>query len=98
MRALLCCVSVGLSLAAFAFPAHAQDAQKLVEQYLKAEGGSKALSRIQTVSIEGTFTNPGDGKSGTYTFSTKLPNRFYTELVSGDVTLIEALQRKIRMA
>jgi hypothetical protein len=94
MRVLWCSVSIGLSLASFAFPARAQDAQKLVEQYLKAEGGSKALSRIQTVSIEGTFTNPTDGKSGTYTFSTKLPNRFYTELVSGDVTLIEAYNGK----
>jgi outer membrane lipoprotein-sorting protein len=94
MRVPLCFVSVVLTVAVLAFPARAQDAQKLVDQYLKAEGGSKALSRIQTLSIEGTFTNPADRKSGTYTFSTKLPNRFYTELVSGDVTLIEAYNGK----
>ena len=72
----------------------AQDAQKIVEQYIKAEGGSKALSHIQTLSIEGTFTNPADGKSGSYTFKTKSPNRYYAELVSGDLTVIEAYNGK----
>jgi hypothetical protein len=83
-----------VSALATAHASRAQDAQKLVDQYVKAEGGSKALSRIQTLSMEGTFTNAADGKSGTYTFETKLPNRYYSELVSGDLTLIEAYNGK----
>ena len=73
--------------------ARSQDAAKIVEQYIKAEGGSKALSKIQTLTLEGTFTT-ADGKSGTYTLNTKLPNRYYSELVLGDRTLIEAYNGK----
>lgn len=83
-----------LGVTASGAAARAQDAEKLVDQYIKAEGGSKALSRIQAMTLEGTFTNPADGKSGTYTFKTKLPNRYYSELVTGDVALIEAYNGK----
>jgi hypothetical protein len=93
MRFCLYSTLITLTLAVAALPAHAQDAQKIVDQYVKAEGGSKALSRVQTLTIEGTFTT-ADGKSGTYTLNTKLPNRYYSELVSGDVTLIEAYNGK----
>src|SRR6266481_5044327 len=77
----------------FAQPARSQDAQKIVDQYIKAAGGSKALSKAATVIIEGTFHTP-DGKNGTYTLNTKLPNRYYSELVIGDVSLIEAYNGK----
>ena len=74
-------------------PARAQDAEKIVSQYLKTAGGSKAWSKVRTLSLEGTFTRP-DGTSGTYTFATRFPNRYYSELVSGDLTLIEAYNGK----
>lgn len=74
--------------------AHAQDPAKIADQYIKAAGGSKALSKIQTMILEGTFTNAADGKSGAYTFDTKLPNRYYTELLLGDKNVIEAYNGK----
>ena len=77
----------------FVASARAQDAQKLVDQYIKAAGGSKTLSKAQTITLEGTF-NTAEGKSGTYTLSTKLPNRYYSELVAGDTTWIEAYNGK----
>jgi hypothetical protein len=83
-----------LLLAPLATPSHAQDAAKIVDQYIKAEGGSKALSRLQTLTLEGAFTNAADGKPGTYTFDTKFPNRYYSELVAGDRSLIEAYNGK----
>ena len=67
----------------------AQDAGKIVEQYVKATGGPKVISRIQSLAIEGTFT-AADGKAGTYALETKLPNRYYLELVTGDRSWIEA--------
>ena len=73
--------------------ARAQDAQKIVEQYIKAAGGSKALSKTQTLTLEGTF-HAADGKAGTYTLTTKLPNRYYSELLLGDTTEIEAYNGK----
>lgn len=74
--------------------AQAQDPAKIVSEYVKAAGGSKALSKIHTETLEGAFSNPADGKPSTYTFSLKLPNRYYTEFVLGDNTLIEAYNGK----
>ena len=71
----------------------AQEPSKIVDQYVKAAGGGRALSKIQTLSLEGTFTTD-DGKSGTYTFDTKLPNRYYLELLVGEQNLIEAYNGK----
>ena len=72
----------------------AQDPLKIADQYIKASGGSKTLSKIQTMTLEGTITSAPDGKQGTYTFNTKLPNRYYSELVIGDKPLIEAYNGK----
>jgi hypothetical protein len=73
--------------------ADAQDANKLVEQYLKAAGGSQALGKIQSLKIEGTIAG-GDGRVGTYTLSVKAPNRYYSELVVGGKSSIEAYNGK----
>jgi hypothetical protein len=79
-------------------PVHAQDAAKIVNEYVKAAGGSRALSRVQTISIDGTVTSPGqgtsDGISGTYTLDTKMPNRYYSELILGGKSIIEAYNGK----
>ncbi len=73
--------------------ARGQEAEKIVEQYVKAAGGGRALARIQTLTLEGTFTSD-DGKMGTYTLDTKLPNRYYSELLVGERNLIEAYNGK----
>jgi hypothetical protein len=83
-----------LMLAILSTPARAQDAEKIIDQYVKAQGGSKLLSKVQTLTMEGTITNATDGKSGTYTVDTKLPNRYYSELVVGDRNVIEAYNGK----
>jgi len=82
---LYCCV--------FLPTARSQEPAKIVEQYVKAVGGGHALSKIRTLALEGTFTTD-DGKSGTFTLDTKLPNRYYMELLVGDRNLIEAYNGK----
>src|SRR6267143_1364316 len=82
-----------LLCAVFAPVAVCQEPGKIVDQYVKAAGGGKALSRIQTLTLEGTFTSD-DGKSGTYTLDTKLPNRYYSELLVGEKNVIEAYNGK----
>jgi hypothetical protein len=72
----------------------AQEPAKIADQYVKAAGGSKVLSKIHTMTLEGTFTNTADGKSGTYTLDTKLPNRYYSELVVADKNVIAAYNGK----
>ena len=94
MRTRLLIALIVLILAAGMRPARAQEEPgKIVEQYVKAAGGSKALGRIQTLILEGAFTSD-DGKTGTYTLDTKLPNRYYSELLTGDKNLIEAYNGK----
>jgi hypothetical protein len=70
-----------------------QESGKIAEQYVKAAGGGRALARIQTLTLEGSFTSD-DGKSGTYTLDTKLPNRYYSELLVGEKNQIEAYNGK----
>src|SRR5258707_15731347 len=89
MRTRLFTIPIALMLAGWACPAGAQEARKIVEQYVKAAGGGKALARIQTLTLEGTFTTD-DGKSGMYKLDTKLPIRYYSELLVGEKNLIEA--------
>jgi len=45
------------------------------------------------LTLEGTFTSD-EGKTGTYTLDTKLPNRYYSELLAGEKNLIEAYNGK----
>ncbi|MFI5096795.1 MAG: outer membrane lipoprotein carrier protein LolA [Candidatus Acidiferrales bacterium] len=82
----LCLAGAGVGLA--------QDANKIIEQYLKAAGGNKSISRIQTVSIDGAFSNGSEAKPGTFTFRAKQPNRYYTEIQSEGKTLIESYNGK----
>jgi hypothetical protein len=75
-------------------PCGAQDAGKIIEQYAKAIGGSKALSKLQTVSIDGTVSSGSDAKPGTYSLRVKQPNRYYSEIRGDGSTLIESYNGK----
>src|SRR5216684_1453973 len=93
MRTRLLTILIASILTGGTCPGRAQEAGKIVEQYVKAAGGGKALARIQTLTLEGAFTSDG-GKMGTYTVDTKLPNRYYSELMVGEKNLIEAYNGK----
>ncbi len=86
MRTRLFTTLLALMLTDVAYPARAQEAEKIVDQYVKAAGGARALAKIQTLTLEGTF-RADDGKTGTYTLDTKLPNRYYSELLVGEKNL-----------
>ncbi len=73
---------------------HAQDPGKIINQYVKAAGGSGKLSKLQTLSLEGSLTRVSDGKTGTFTLDTKTPNRYYMELFAGDQPEILAYNGK----
>ncbi len=85
---------IALLLTAGSYPARAQEEPgKVVDQYVQAAGGGRALAKIQTLTLEGNFTSD-DGKTGTYTLDTRLPNRYYSELLVGEKNLIEAYNGK----
>ena len=81
-------------LLASAISSRAQDANKIIEQYLKAAGGSKALAKLQTISLDGSFSGNADAKPGTYSFRAKQPNRYYSEIRTEGKTLIESYNGK----
>ena len=75
-------------------PVRAEEASKIVDQYIKAAGGAKAIAKIQALEIEGGFTSASNGKTGAFMFAAKLPNRYYSELIAGDKSWIEAYNGK----
>src|SRR5271170_1441529 len=77
----------------FCAAAHAQEPEKIIGQYLKAAGGRKVLSKIQTISLEGTFPS-SESVPGTFTFYLKSPNRYYSELIVDSKPVIEAYNGK----
>src|SRR5580692_6982341 len=85
---------VAFVLLCVAAPLHAQDAAKILNQYVKASGGVRALSKIQTITLEGTVAAQNGAKPGAYTFDIKLPNRYYSEMVMGDQSWIESFNGK----
>jgi len=72
----------------------AQSAQKIVDEYVHAEGGAKALAKIQTASITGNLVDDSTGQSGTYSLITKAPDKFYSEIIIEPHRLIEAYNGK----
>jgi outer membrane lipoprotein-sorting protein len=60
---------------------HAQTPQKIIDDYLHAEGGAKALTKIQTVTITGNLREGSAEVSGSYSLITKAPNKFYSEIL-----------------
>jgi hypothetical protein len=78
----------------FPFVSCAQDASKIIDQSVKAAGGTKNLSKVQTLLIDGSIQASGDATPGTYSFRVKLPNRYYTEIRDGGKTVIEAYNGK----
>src|ERR1700730_996487 len=89
MRTILLRAIISLIPACIIIPAHAQDASKIVDQYIKAAGGSKTLAKVNTLKLEGTFAHDANEKAGTYTLIPKQPNRYYSELVDADRISIE---------
>ncbi len=68
----------------------AQTAQNIIERYLRAAGGAKALAQVQTASIAGSLTEEATGQTGSYALVTKSPNRFYLEIIAGPGRTVEA--------
>ncbi|MGA8144718.1 MAG: hypothetical protein WB987_12580 [Candidatus Acidiferrales bacterium] len=75
-------------------PCFAQSPQKIVDEYVHAAGGAKALARIQSTAISGSLTDDATGKSGSYSLITKAPNKFYSEIVVELNRLIESYNGK----
>jgi hypothetical protein len=54
-------------------PAQAQSGDKIVDQYINAIGGKKAVGQIASTALTGIVTS-ADGRTGEFTQQTKRPN------------------------
>jgi hypothetical protein len=79
-----------IALFSFVASASAQNAQKVIEDYLRAEGGAKVLGQVQTESLAGSLTEAASGKTGSFSMIVKSPNRLYLELIAGEDRTVEA--------
>jgi hypothetical protein len=59
----------------------AQTPQKIIDEYLRAEGGAKALAKIQSLTVAGSLREESTDTNGSYSLITKAPNKFYSEIV-----------------
>ncbi|HEY7334682.1 MAG TPA: hypothetical protein VH639_07350 [Bryobacteraceae bacterium] len=79
-----------IAVFAFAGAASAQNPQKIIDEYVRAMGGSKPLERVQTETIAGSLTDETTGATGSYSRISKAPNRIYSEIAIGRKREVEA--------
>jgi hypothetical protein len=103
---LFCAFLLGISAPSRGQENTRAEAAKIINSYVKASGGSHLLSRVRTLSLEGSVTvptdatgaaeagGPADAFSGTYTLDTKFPNRYYSELILGGKHFIQSYNGK----
>jgi hypothetical protein len=103
-------IAAALSTFAIAGAAPAQTPQKVVSDYIHAEGGVHSLARIQSLTIEGSLrvasaagaSRPSDSQadadaassSGSYSLITKAPNKLYSEIVVEPQHIVAAFNGK----
>jgi hypothetical protein len=63
-----------------------QNAGKIIDAWLRAEGGSKRLSQLRSIEYQGTVSDAATGGSGQYTLILEQPNRIYQEITVGGET------------
>lgn len=66
---------------ALSTPCFGQMPQKIIQDYLHAEGGAKALSKVQSLTISGSLRDEATDATGSYSQITKVPNKLYSETV-----------------
>src|ERR1035438_2137834 len=77
-------------LATRAVVAPAQTVQKVIDEFLQAQGGKKALAQIRTETLAGSLIEESTGQTGSWSLITKTPNRFYLEIIAGTDRMVEA--------
>jgi hypothetical protein len=59
----------------------AQTPQKIIDDYLRAECGAKALAKVRSLTIAGSLREDSTDTNGSYSLITKTPNKVYSEIV-----------------
>lgn len=67
---------------------------KVIEDYLRAAGGSKAIAQIRTETLAGNLTEESTGIAGSWSLVAKAPDRLYSEIIAGPDRVVEAYNGK----
>jgi hypothetical protein len=67
-----------------------QTPEKVVDGYLRAMGGAKAVAQVQDATIAGSLTEETTGRTGSFSLILKAPNRYYLEILDGADRAVEA--------
>ncbi len=68
----------------------AQMPARVIDEYVRAEGGSKTLALIHSTRVEGTVTEPSQGRSGSYLLVLESPDRLHLEINLGSERWVES--------
>lgn len=68
----------------------AQSADKIIDAWVRAVGGAKALQKIRSSDWEGTVRESNGTETGEFTLITAAPGEFYREFVFGPQQLVDA--------
>src|ERR1700722_7127248 len=55
--------------------------QKILDDYVRAVGGTKALAQIRSETLAGSLSEEATGKTGSSSLIVKAPNRYYLEII-----------------
>jgi hypothetical protein len=83
-------VRILIAILGLAWIVPAQNAQKVIDEYLRASGGAKTLAQIGSETLAGSLTDENSGQTGSFSMMVKAPNRFYLELIAGTERQVEA--------
>jgi hypothetical protein len=82
MRAATACLCVSVAIAMCPIAAQAQSASKVLNRYIDAIGGRKAIEKIVSTEMSGTVTAE-NGETGAFTQRTARPDLYSVSLSSG---------------
>ncbi len=90
-----------ISLLSLAVPCTGQSPQKIIDEYVRAAGGAKALAHVRTLTIAGsvqvqsTLTSDDDAEpTGSYSLIIKAPNQYYSETLIAGSRMVTAYNGK----
>lgn len=71
-----------------------RDAGKVIDEYIRAEGGSKRLAQERALEFQGTVTDTASKATGSFTMILERPSRLYREVTIGSESTREAYNGK----
>ncbi|HUK31571.1 MAG TPA: hypothetical protein VLV89_10690, partial [Candidatus Acidoferrum sp.] len=80
LRTRICATVITMLLLLCSGVSHAQSADRILKDYVKAIGGEKKLKAITSFTAIGDARDTSSGQTGSFTLDTRAPDSFYVEM------------------